>query len=201
MSWLLRKLDSLAGAAVAGTLAGAASQGQAFTNAYLQRLGGRLDEARETLARARDGDLLPDAGPEVRADLVADLAARVADLTARLESLMDADPLWRPFVLAAEFDPAVAAATLESFAPALPLTLATGVHVFVGLLLGLLAWEGCKAPAIPVRRWRKRRLRKRHAAARARAARRAEPETRREPSFEPSARPPHTQGQATRRRP
>ncbi|WP_404381825.1 DUF2937 family protein [Caenispirillum salinarum] len=190
MSWLLRKLDSLGGAVVAGALAGAASQGQAFTNAYLQRLGGRLDEAQAMLARARAGDLLPAAAPAVRADLVADLEGRVATLTARIESLTAVDPLWRPFRLATEFDPAVAAATLEAFVPALPLTVATGVHVAVGLLLGLLVWEGCKSPAIPVRLWRRRRLRRRKAAARqAQAARRRTP-VRREPTLAAGEAPP-----------
>jgi hypothetical protein len=170
MSWILRKLDSMGGAVFAGVAGAAASQGQAFTLAYLQRLGGRLDEARHVMEQARSGVLLPDAAPALRDDLVADLTARVADLESRMAALQMVDPLWRPFVLAVKADSAVAAATLEQFAPALPLTLATAVHAGVGLVIGLLVWEVCKTPALPVRYWRRRV--KARAAARVRKARR-----------------------------
>lgn len=174
MSWVLHKLDALAGAVFGAVLGGAASQGQAFTAAYLQRLGGRLDEAEMVLAQARAGTLLPDASDATRDQLVAEFAARVEYLAGLRDSLLEVAPIWRPFALIGQAEPAIAEGTLGSFVPALPLTLATGVHAAVGLLLGLLLWECCKAPAAVVRRRRQRR----------RAARpRPMPQSRREPSF------------------
>lgn len=186
MGWLLHKLDSMAGAVFGAVLAGSASQGQAFTAAYLQRLGGRLDEAEDLLDRAREGTLAPGAGTATRAELVADLQSRVEALTSMRRELLEVPELWRPFALLWEMDAGIAAATLEMFTPALPLTLATLLHAAVGLLVGLLLWEGCKAPAIPVRRLRRRRREQRIAAATARM-----PRPRRRPIQGPSGPPDH----------
>lgn len=172
MSWLIHKMDALAGAVFGAVLGAAASQGQAFTAAYLQRLGGRLDEAAMVLAQARDGTLLPDASAATREQLVTEFAARVQYLEGLRDSLLAVSPLWRPFALIGQMETEIAANTLDSFVPALPLTLATAVHAGLGLLLGLLLWECCKAPAIVLRRRRRHRQRPRPM-----------PQRRREPSF------------------
>lgn len=186
MSWLLRKLDSLGGAVFAAALGGAASQAQAFTDAYLQRLGGRLDEAAMVLNQARDGSLLPDASAATRDQLAADFAARVEHLAALRDALLDVTPLWRPFALIGRMDPAIAAGTLDAFVPALPLTMATGVHVLAGLLLGLLLWETCKAPGVAVRRYRRQQRSRR--TARVRLSQ--QQQRRREPSLGTAPRSP-----------
>ncbi|SOD96497.1 Protein of unknown function [Caenispirillum bisanense] len=166
VGWLGRKLDSAAGAVFGAVLGATASQGQAFTAAYVQRLGGRLDEAVMVLQQARDGALLPDVSTATRDQLVAEFAARVEHLSALRDALVDVAPLWRPFALLAQMDRTIAAATLGDFVPALPLTAATAVHAAVGLVLGLLLWELCKAPALllrPRRRPAAKAARPRHA--------------------------------------
>lgn len=180
VGWLGRKLDSAAGAVFGAVLGATASQGQAFTAAYVQRLGGRLDEAVMVLQQARDGALLPDASAATRDQLVAEFAARVEHLTALRDALLDVAPLWRPFALVAQMDRSIAAATLADFVPALPLTAATAVHAGVGLILGLLLWELCKAPALLLRPWG------RQATSSARPQRRSPPQEAPPPRREPT---------------
>ena len=56
MRWLLSLFDRLIGTTI-GAIAGvSASQTQAFIHAYLQRLGGHLDEARASYLKLRAGN-------------------------------------------------------------------------------------------------------------------------------------------------
>ena len=55
MGWIRKKLDSLAGTVTAIITGLASLQLPSFINAYLQRLGGHLDEARLGLVAIKSG--------------------------------------------------------------------------------------------------------------------------------------------------
>jgi hypothetical protein len=147
MSWITRKLDNLGAAALGGGLAAVSSQAPAFADAYLQRLGGRVDEARDTLARIEEGTMLPGATAETLHDLAREQAQHLHGLSTQYESLRAAHPAMRPLRVLLDLDPAVAGRVLADFTPALPLDIGGAVWVAVGLLLGLILWELVKAPA------------------------------------------------------
>lgn len=152
MSWLLRKIDSLAGTCVAAASGLAASQAQAFSAAYLQRLGGHIDEARLTLEKIRAGDYAGPLPVDMQAALVSAAERRVGDLARAYDAIMSADPLWRPFTLLRDMDTAIAKAALASFQPALPLDTASLVSALAGMVLGWLAYGLVTAPL----HWRRR---------------------------------------------
>ncbi len=155
MSWLLRKFDSLAGTCVAATAGLAASQAQAFSAAYLQRLGGHIDEARLTLEKIRAGDY---AGPlplDMQAALVSAAERRVGELSRAYDAIMTADPLWRPLALLRDIDGAIAKAAWVNFQPALPLDTASLISALVGMALGWLVYGIATAPL----HWGRRRVR------------------------------------------
>lgn len=146
MSWIARKLDNL-GAALTGGVGGmVVSQAPAFAHAYLQRLGGHIDEARRLVGRVRDGDALAGLDADARGVAVAELAGRVADLETARDALMDAAAWLRPVLMLRHADAAIAGRTLEAFTPALPLDAASLAYTAAGVVLGLLAWELLKAP-------------------------------------------------------
>ncbi len=134
-------LRSLSGVIVALVL----SQAPEFAQQYQQRLGGAIDALAPAVARfdalakanglSRDaalarlgqlGDPIALGDGRIRADEI----ERYESLVAAREALAAADPLSRPAVMMAHFDPDVAIGALGSFAPALPLTV-------VGLLYGV----------------------------------------------------------------
>lgn len=156
MSWITRRLDNLGSAVTGGAGGMAVSQAPAFSHAYLQRLGGHIDEARRTLEQVRGGHMLPSLDPAARAEAVAGLAARVGELEAARASLMDASPWLRPMLLLRHADSAIAGRTFEAFIPALPLDATSLAYTAVGVLLALLAWELLKAPGALVLRRRQR---------------------------------------------
>lgn len=156
MSWLLRKIDSLVGTAVAATTGLAASQAQAFSAAYLQRLGGHLDEARLTLQRMQAGEYVASAGQDMKAALIAAAQSRVDDLTRAYDAIAHADPLWRPIALMRDMDSAIARATWDNFQPALPLDAPSLICALVGMVLGWLAYDLLTAPLRLLRRRRRR---------------------------------------------
>lgn len=90
----------------------AAAQGPAFTQQYMQRLGGHLDEARIWLATLLVADASEDLKERAR--------NRVAALEDSRERLTAADPFTRPLVLVAVFDPDIAEAAWHDFEPAVP---------------------------------------------------------------------------------
>lgn len=153
MSWLLRKIDSLAGTCVAATAGLAASQAQAFSAAYLQRLGGHIDEARLTLEKIRAGDYAGPLPVDMQAALVSAAERRVAELSRAYDAIMTADPLWRPLALLRDIDSAIAKAAWTNFQPALPLDTASLVSAVVGMALGWLVYGLVTAPL----RWSRRR--------------------------------------------
>ena len=151
-------------AAVAGALCSA--QFPAFYQQYLQRLGGRLDQAASDVARlvedaTRAGQTLEayiqalmDSGGEAARQAALRELERVANaghLASAYERLADALPWQRPMVFAETFDPAIAQDTLAAFRPAFQLTPDSLAYGAAGLLLALCL---CKVAEIATRRLR-----------------------------------------------
>jgi hypothetical protein len=156
MGWLLRTFDRLIGTVIAAFAGLGASQTQAFIAAYLQRLGGHLDEARRSLVRAQSGELLPGADPASQDRIAGAFSRRVDELTTAYHAVADADAFRRPFEFARHFDRDIADATLSGFTPALPLDTASAVYILVGIVVGWLCYELIKLPfrlVMPRRRW------------------------------------------------
>ena len=150
---IVRVLNGLA--SVLG--AGAFAQFPEFYQQYLQRLGGRLDQAKLDMDR-----LLSDAqtlGRTLEAYLEellnsGTLAARQAakrelervenagDLEAAYNALSQAGPLERPVVFAQHFDPLLAQETVNIFSPALPVTPEGFVYAGLGMLAALSLMAG-----------------------------------------------------------
>ncbi|SLN38522.1 DUF2937 family protein [Oceanibacterium hippocampi] len=146
MRWLLRKFDALLGTFVAALFGIATSQAQAFVDAYLQRLGGHLDEAR--LAYARDKLIWVEAKLELAAQtrLAEAAEARIAGLAEALARIEDAPPLIQPLYLARHMDRDIALAAANHFQPALPLDLESLVYGAAGIVLGWLVYSLVTAP-------------------------------------------------------
>jgi hypothetical protein len=159
-------------AAVVG--AAGLSQFPEFFQQYLQRLGGRLDQAvvqRDRIAAAANEHALavPDyvrrlvdnADPVVRSE-GANAAAALADaarLQAAHDALLGASPWERPVAFARNFDPDLAHAAWERFVPAVPLSPESLIYAGVGLVLGLILLAlGERILLAPVRRRRLNRL-------------------------------------------
>jgi hypothetical protein len=138
-------------AAVAG--AAVLSQFPEFFQQYIQRLGGRLDQAlvqRDRLLAAAGEHalsadqyvrrLLVNADPVVRSEgRIASAALADAErLRIAHDALSGASPLQRLLDLARNLDPELARATLDSFVPAVPLTPEALAYAGVGMVAGLV---------------------------------------------------------------
>lgn len=147
--------------AVAGGLAGAAglSQFPEFSQQYVQRLGGAVDELSRFIAAfdadAAKFDLDRDAAladleqggrmAAARAESVRRTVARHARLSEDLAVLRQAGPFTRAYEAGRLGDREIARATWEDFRPALPLTFEGGLFGGAGFLGGLLAIGGIGA--------------------------------------------------------
>lgn len=160
MGWVTRKLDNL-GSATSGGVGGIGlSQAPAFTQAYLQRLGGHIDEARRTVARIEHGEMLPWLSASDRAEAVAELSLRVAELEASQRAILDAHPLLQPLIMLRRVDMDIATRAFESFTPALPLDTVSLIYIGLGVVLALIVYELIKSPAELLQRRRARRQRR-----------------------------------------
>lgn len=131
MSWAGRKLDN-AGSALSGAVGGMSlSQAPAFVQAYLQRLGGHLDEARRTLDLVERGILVPELTAIERGQAVTGFADRVAELEAAFETI------------------AATPAALQLDPPAL-------IWTGAGIVAALVVYEIIKAPFALIGRRRHR---------------------------------------------
>jgi len=148
MSWILRRLDNLGAAILGGGIGACTSQAKAFADAYLQRLGGRLDEARDTLERVRSGDMLPGASHREVLDASAEQAAHVAELNSAYQAIQGASDVWQPVEVLLNFNGAVAIRAFGDFTPAVPLDAGGLVWAGVGVILGLMMWEAIKLPGL-----------------------------------------------------
>ena len=153
-------------------LAGAAvfAQFPAFYGDYLQRLGGRLDQARvqvERLERAARAENMALAGyvevflvsarsPVRRQGNV--MIEQIADferLRGAAAALGRAPVLARPWRFAAHLDGGLARATLGDFTPSLPLGLEGLLYAAAGLLAGLGLVGGARRAGPALRRRRR----------------------------------------------
>jgi hypothetical protein len=148
-----------------------------FIQQYLQRLGGRLDEARLQLSKfeeiAHQSNLtLPQfiARTSANADtavaklggVMQDALDRVASLSRAMDAIQHAS-LWnKPFVFFSHLDPSIANATLDIYKPAVPTTLEGLLYALAGMIVILGVYHG--GVRYPITK-----------AARARAARKAGP--------------------------
>ncbi len=147
MGWFARKFDNL-GSACSGAVGGMGlSQAPAFTQAYLQRLGGHLDEARHTLAMVERGEWLQRLGVEDRGQAVEDFAARVAELEQAFYAITQSPPLLQPLVMLQHSDNDIARRAWEHFTPAVPVDAPSLVYTGIGIVLALLGYELIKSPA------------------------------------------------------
>jgi hypothetical protein len=156
MGWLFRTFDRLIGTVIAAFTGLSASQTQAFIAAYLQRLGGHLDEARRSLAQLQSGEMLPGGDPTMQDRIAGGFSRRVDELTTAYKAVSDADAFRRPFEFARHLDRDIAEATFSAFTPALPLDTASAVYILVGIVLGWLCYELIKLPfwlVLRPRRW------------------------------------------------
>jgi hypothetical protein len=158
MRWAWAKFLTLIGAGVAALAAAASAQGPAFVQAYLQRLGGHVDEARRTLSEISGGAtarLVEDGASRDR--LVGAFAERLSELEGSRHLIEDATPLWRPVALFLHGDREIASATAEAFTPAMPLDPASLAYAGLGLLGGWIVWEFIQWPFKARDRSRRRR--------------------------------------------
>lgn len=142
MRWLVAKIVGFAGNVVAAVAGAAASQTLAFVHAYLQRLGGHLDEARRALEGIASGEIpggAIDAG--ARAQLVASFEPRVIELQAARDAIAQASAFAKPYALLVHYDPRIASATLDSFTPAVPVDMASLIFALAAVALVWGLWE------------------------------------------------------------
>jgi hypothetical protein len=150
MRWTLHKVDSFVGtiiAAVAGLLA---SQVIAFMNAYLQRLGGHIDEARLSLVSKQMASAIND--EIVRGQFTAVMRARIDVLENAQRAIEQASVFKRPFVFLWHVDHDIALGTAQAFHPALPIDVQSLIFAGTGIVLGWLVWELLKLPLLFFRR-------------------------------------------------
>jgi len=141
-------LDSLAGTVIAVVSGLTSLQLPAFIQAYLQRLGGHLDEARLGLAAIKAGQVGKVAAePALRERLLASAQERVDYLEAAQSAISHAGSFGQPFAFFTHLDNDIALATAQSFTPALPLDAPSLIFAILGILLGWLVWGTIKAPA------------------------------------------------------
>jgi hypothetical protein len=159
MNWLVRRLDSAAGAVFAALGFVLASQFQEFLQQYLQRLGGHLDEARTNYVALVAGGVARSLDPAMRETVVAGARARVDTLDSAINAIRDAGPVLRPLALLRHIDLEIAQATYAAYQPAVPTDPLSLAYAAAGLVLGLVVWELVKLPPSIVMRRRRRTVR------------------------------------------
>lgn len=157
MSWIGRRVDHLASAAFGGVGGLGFSQAPAFTQAYLQRLGGHVDEARLTIERVERGALMPWMAPDDRAAALSELQVRLDELAELQARLQETAPLLRPLAMLRQGEWSIAERAAGDFMPAVPLDPASLTWTGIGIVLAVILYELlCRAP-ISLVRWRRGR--------------------------------------------
>lgn len=155
MGWVARKFDNL-GSALSGAGGGMGlSQAPAFTHAYLQRLGGHIDEARRTLELIERGELLGELNMVDRETAAIQFSARVDELEQAFSAISDAAPLLQPLVMLQHADTEIARRAWEAFTPAVPVDVHSLVYTGSGVVVALLLYELIKTPAALFKRPRR----------------------------------------------
>ncbi len=157
---LARRL-ALAIAVLAGLIG---SQAPEFAQQYRQRLGGALDEInrivaqfdgevqRQSLSRADALKRLKDNSDPLARERGEDMGKtleRADRLNEQLQAMNAAGPLMRLYVVATNFDPAIAQSTLDNYEPAEPLSLGA---LTAGGLAALWGWVAARLIAWPFTR-------------------------------------------------
>jgi hypothetical protein len=150
-------IGRLANALFGGAGAIGLGQAPAFYEQYLQRMAGRLDQARAGVDRVRQdaearGESLDDyiglslTDTSERAREAGQRALEAVETRDRLEasyaSLSEASVLERPIAFVETFEPDLAEATMRAFAPGLPLSAEALVYAGIGMLIGLALLSG-----------------------------------------------------------
>lgn len=177
MSWLTRRLDHLGSATAGGAGGITLSQAPAFTHAYLQRLGGHIDEARRTIGRLAAGDVLPWLDGDARSRAVEELTQRLTELEQLRQAVLDTPAMLRPVTLLRQAEWSIARAAAGDFVPAIPIDPASIVWTLAGVVAAALCWDGARLPF-----WAAGRLRARRTAASASPESSAQPPSKRKPS-------------------
>ncbi|MBP5859061.1 DUF2937 family protein [Marivibrio halodurans] len=145
--------------AFAVLLAALASQFPAFRDAYLQRIGGALDEVTRQVAalderaaaagleryayvRRLSGNPDPVVAREGRA--LIDLLGRQHRLSAARDAVRDAPVYVQAAQVLLHLEPDIADAALADFQPAVPLSLSAVFHAFIGFVVGLFLPMGVR---------------------------------------------------------
>ncbi|GAB4394788.1 MAG: hypothetical protein Tsb0032_23170 [Kiloniellaceae bacterium] len=124
---------------------------------YVQRLGGRIDQARLRAAEIRDDaaakglsvedyieDFLESAPHSLEGARMAESIFQLGRMEAAYDALRGAPVLQRPLVFAEHMNSGLVEATLGDFNPALPLTPEGLVYAGCGALAGLIAIFGSR---------------------------------------------------------
>lgn len=148
-----RLLNGLAGIAGAGSL----SQFPTYYQQYLQRLGGRLDQAQiqvariETAAREEGMTLTQyiekfgsslDSTYQQQGAVLREEVVDLSRLRGAVDALTQAPPIERPLRLLQHIDTETARTALSDFAFGLPLTTEGMVYAGIGLIVGLFILAG-----------------------------------------------------------
>lgn len=187
MNWLARRLDHLGSAAAGGAGGLGFSQAPAFTHAYLQRLGGHIDEARRTIDKLAAGDILPWLGADGREQAVAELTLRLSELERFQQVLLDTPAILRPLSLMRHADWSIARRVAENFAPAVPIDPASIVWTLIGVVLAAICWDAVKVPFWAAGKARTRREARRQAISQQSQSPRQKSGKRRQPAEDSSA--------------
>ena len=143
-------------------VAGAAGFAQfpAFYQQYLQRLGGRRDQARLDIAQilqdaqnlgqtlqAHLRELMSSGTSEARqaAERELDRVDNAEQLETAYNALVEAGPLQRPMAFVEYLDPTIAMETAKIFQPAVPVTTEAVVYAGLGMMIALALLAGGEA--------------------------------------------------------
>jgi|APSaa5957512493_1039668.scaffolds.fasta_scaffold144369_2 hypothetical protein len=151
MQWIAARLSVLLTTLFAAVTGATMSQSVAFTNAYLQRLGGHIDEAKRQLESLGAGDigrLVTE--PATREQLLEIFQRRVGDLEAAREAIANANVFVKPLICLFNLDGEIAWNTISTLVPSIPLDAAGLLYGLLGLAVGWGLWSLMK-------RWFRRR--------------------------------------------
>lgn len=152
MGWLLGKVDGLCGTLVAGAAGLATAQLPALVHQYIQRLGGRIDEAAYHVQTIRTGEIYRSVSAAAREEMLSATETRLGALESARDAIMQAGPLMRPVRFLQHLDPDTVRSTLADFQPSLPVEPSGLAYGLAGIVLGLLVYDLLKLPLLLVRR-------------------------------------------------
>ena len=160
MRWFGRKLDSLIAALLAAMVGIALSQALAFSQQYLQRIGGHRDEAERALQRIEEAVPGGAAVDISRRKLAASARANHDDLANDYDAIREASPWSRPIVVLSRLDRDIGSRVLDDFQPAVPIDSASLTYGVGGMLVAVVVYDMIKWPFAALGRFFRRRRRR-----------------------------------------